>query len=136
MELGAGIEDLESAWLDCPAYLLGVDLFNLRFYWESHEAWEEVWNAVGHRSLSGRMIQGMIQVAASLLKQHMGSVPGAEGNFRKACRHFDFVESELSQRKPPATRFLGVRLPDWRLEVAAYLDDRSRRHPYLELYAE
>ncbi len=136
VDLGSRIDSFSDAWLDCPAYLQGVDLFNLSFFWESHEAWEEVWNAVGHQTLSGRMLQGMIQVAASLLKDHMGSQVGATRNFRKAGRHFDFVEAELCEIKPPAACFLGVHISQWRLEIAAYLDRRSSRLPFLQLRSE
>jgi hypothetical protein len=133
VDLGSRINTFPDTWLDCPAYLQGVDLFNLSFFWESHEAWEEVWNAVGHQTLSGRMLQGMIQVAASLLKDHVGSKVGATRNFRKACRHFDFVEAELSAEMPTAVCFLGVQISQWRLEIADYLDRRSSRLPFLRL---
>ncbi|HMC90499.1 MAG TPA: DUF309 domain-containing protein, partial [Gemmataceae bacterium] len=34
-------------WQTARAYLRGVDLFNHGFYWEAHEAWEELWLACG-----------------------------------------------------------------------------------------
>ncbi|MBI2881869.1 MAG: DUF309 domain-containing protein [Candidatus Tectomicrobia bacterium] len=44
----------------------GVALFNARKYWESHEAWEDVWR---EGNLTERLFyQGLIQVAAGFVK--------------------------------------------------------------------
>lgn len=114
----------------CVPYLYGVDLFNRAFFWEAHEAWEEVWNAVGHRSTPGRMLQGMIQVSAALLKKHMEVPRGVDGNFRKARAHFDSVEETLD---PGPAVYLGVDLPDWRGRVEAFLREPEAAYPFLEL---
>jgi len=133
VDIGSQLAVFPHAWSDCPAYLFGVDLFNLRYYWEAHESWEEVWNAVGHRTRPGRMLQGMIQVAAALLKQHMESATGAARNFRKACRHFDAIEVERTNVDADWTTYLGVPLRRWRLQVAAFLASTETRHPDLIL---
>lgn len=66
-----------SAWRTLTDWLFGVDLFNAFFFWEAHESWEGLWASKPRHSAPGRMLQGLIQVAAALLKIHLRSVPGA-----------------------------------------------------------
>ena len=120
-------EELLENWSKCEPYLLGIDLFNRAYFWEAHEVWEEAWNAVGHRSMPGRLLQGMIQVSAALLKRHMEVPRGAEGNFRKAGAHLDAAQSSIGPT------VLGVDLPDWRKRARAYLDGTSEEFPFLRL---
>lgn len=133
VDLGDRIAQFAHSWTACPAYLYGVDLFNQSYYWESHEAWEEIWNAVGHRSIVGRMLQGMIQVSAALLRFHVGSESGADRNFRKACRNFDVVEAARDSREPGWSCYLGVPLRRWRGELTAFLDSGAIDQPFLIL---
>lgn len=49
-------------------FLWGVDLFNRGFYWEAHEAWESLWVHARPKSESHYGLQGLIQVAAAMLK--------------------------------------------------------------------
>ena len=48
----------------------GVDLFNARFYWEAHEAWERVWRMAPDQP-EYWATKGLIQVTASLLTLYM-----------------------------------------------------------------
>ena len=69
-----GIEELElesfdpQRWSDCEPYLYGVDLFNHRYWWEAHEAWEQVWKCAGRHTRTGLFLQGLIQISVALLK--------------------------------------------------------------------
>ena len=47
-------------------YLRGIELFNAREFWASHEAWEEIWLNVD--GVESDFYQGLIQSAAALLK--------------------------------------------------------------------
>ncbi len=58
-------------WASLQAYLRGVDLFNRWYFWEAHEAWEPLWRAQPTDSEPARFIQGLIGVAAALLKLHV-----------------------------------------------------------------
>ena len=62
-------------------YAAGVDLYHQGFLWEAHEAWEVVYKQGGDRA----RIQGLIQLAAMLLKAHVGNEAGVEKLYRK-CR--------------------------------------------------
>lgn len=66
-----------AAWRTLAEWLFGVDLFNAFFFWEAHESWEGLWAAKPRDSVPARLLQGLIQVAAALLKIHLGSLAGA-----------------------------------------------------------
>ena len=61
---------------DVP-FLYAVDLFNHRFYWEAHEAWEPMWRAADDGSAIRDLLQSLIQASASVLQLHMGRQTGA-----------------------------------------------------------
>ena len=52
-------------------WIRGLDLFDHRYYWEAHEVWEAVWKSVPEGS-ERQLLQGLIQLAASTLKHHLG----------------------------------------------------------------
>ena len=64
-------------WRLLDDWLYGIDLFNAHYFWEAHEAWEGLWAAVPRESVAALFLQGLIQLAAALLKRHMGSEHGA-----------------------------------------------------------
>ena len=64
-------------WWTLDDWLYGVDLFNRFYFWEAHEAWEGLWAAVERDTPLALMLQGLIQVAAALLKMHMRVPLGA-----------------------------------------------------------
>lgn len=55
----------------------GVDLFNHGFWWESHEAWEALWNACPRDAALREAFQGLIQLAAALIKEETRIPSGA-----------------------------------------------------------
>lgn len=67
-------------WRQNEEYLYGVDLYNHSYWWEAHEAWEAVWNTAPKSSHSSYALfmQGLIQVAAALIKSHMRVLPGVQ----------------------------------------------------------
>lgn len=73
-----------SAWRTLTDWLFGVDLFNAFFFWEAHESWESLWAVKPRDSVPARMLQGLIQLAAALLKIHLGSLAGATTLCREA----------------------------------------------------
>jgi hypothetical protein len=86
------------------SYVHGVDLFNHDFWWEAHEAWEGLWSrAEGSQRL---FLQGLIQLAAALLKHHLRSAAGAESLARGA--RGKLVAVCQRERLGPGERFMGV----------------------------
>ncbi len=123
-------------WRALDAWLYGVDLFNWFYFWEAHEAWEGLWAAAARDSPQGLMLQGLIQIAAALLKTHIGAVRGArvlsaQGldrlrraatahasllglDLNAACRDFERFFAPLDRKEPPV---LGPDVPVLRLRV-------------------
>lgn len=64
-------------WRTSEDWLYGVDLFNRFYFWEAHEAWEGLWAAAPRDTPSALLLQGLIQIAAALLKTHMLVPAGA-----------------------------------------------------------
>ena len=62
-------------WAEDDAYLSGIRLFNQRQFWESHEAWEEIW--LHCDGIQSEFLQGLIQAAAALLKYQRNEFPPA-----------------------------------------------------------
>lgn len=65
-------------WRQDPRWLHGLDLFDQRYYWESHEVFEALWHQVEPNSALGQGLQGLIQAGASVLKRHMGQPRAAD----------------------------------------------------------
>ena len=74
----------------------GILLFNDGEYWESHEAWEEVWKR--HHENSRLFFQGLIQTAAGFHQLNRRIYHGAEKHFRNA----------LWKLRPFEPKFLGL----------------------------
>lgn len=64
-------------WASLDDWLWGCDLFNAFFFWEAHEAWEGLWISAPRRSRPALLLQGLIQISASLLKIHLRSPTAA-----------------------------------------------------------
>lgn len=82
--------------LDWEDFKRGIVLFNDGEFWESHEAWEEVWQR--HPENSRIFFQGLIQVAAGFHQLQRQIFHGADKHFRNA----------LWKLKPFRPRFLGL----------------------------
>jgi len=94
-------------WGEQLSYVHGVDLFNHDFWWEAHEAWESLWSrAEGSQRL---FLQGLIQLAAALLKHHLRSGAGAESLARSARGKLFAVCRR--EHLAPGERFMGVDVP-------------------------
>jgi len=65
-------------WGACADYLAGIDLFNAGFLWEAHERWEGLWKASSD-PLQRELLQGLVQLAAALIKVHLEERRGARG---------------------------------------------------------
>jgi len=86
---GHGVERV--AELDArEAWLYGIDLFNTRYFWEAHEAWERVWRELPEGSRGRDVVKGLIQVSAALFKLHLGNEGGAR---RLAARGLERIET-------------------------------------------
>ena len=67
-----------------PLWLSSLDLFNGGWYWESHEAWEGFWNALGRTTPEARFVQGLIHLAAAAVKIREGKPAGVTKHTQRA----------------------------------------------------
>ncbi|MBS0208808.1 MAG: DUF309 domain-containing protein [Planctomycetes bacterium] len=81
-----------------PLYLKGIELFNVCDFFESHEAWEELWQA--DFGPSRKFLQGLIQAAVAL--HHFGN-----GNIRGAKKVF---YGSMGYLEPYRPRHMGLDL--------------------------
>lgn len=66
-------------WAENTPYLRGCDFFNRGWWWEAHEAWEDLWHVVeGHHPRQWQLLKGLIQLAACALQRERGIDGGAE----------------------------------------------------------
>jgi predicted metal-dependent hydrolase len=109
-----------SAWRELTDWLWGVDLFNGFFFWEAHEAWERLWIAQPRRSAPSLVLQGLIQLAAALLKLRTGSVAAA-GRLSKAGLE------KLARAAATARWLLGLNLDRTISDFRSYLRPLAER---------
>jgi hypothetical protein len=88
---------------EAEAFRYGVDLFNARYYWEAHEAWERVWRAQPPDGRGAMVLKGLIQLAAALFKVHVRAEEGARRLALRAVEHL-----ETASRLHPSWRGLDL----------------------------
>lgn len=101
-------------------YLGGVAQFNRGDYFESHEAWEELW--MGEHGESRRFFQGLIQAAVALYHLENGNEIGS----RK------LVASSAAYLQTYRPRYLGLDVDRFLASVRRCFEnnaDRRRGHP-------
>lgn len=106
-------------WLDSEAYLRGVDLYNLGFWWEAHEAWESLWHTTDKSGTQGNFIQGLIQVGAALIKEAVDQPRGSARLSETALRR---LETVLASGQCESERYMGLDLRSFVDAVRAYFD--------------
>jgi hypothetical protein len=84
----------------------GVELFNRGEFWESHEAWEQIW--LRHAEPSRVFFQALIQLAAAYHQLHRGKHHGV-------VKHLNNVALKLG---PFSGRFFGVDVDGVKAAVA------------------
>lgn len=80
------------AWSESDVYRTGVDLYNLGFFWESHEAFEALWRASSD-PIQRDFFQGVIQIAAANLKRRMNADGAARALAERGLRRLRGVPS-------------------------------------------
>ena len=66
-----------------------IDLFNNGYYWESHEAWEAIWEALGRVGTQADFVKGLIKLAAAGVKAREGNTNGVQRHARRAAELFE-----------------------------------------------
>ena len=75
----------EADWRSDERFLYALDLFDHRYMWEAHEAWEALWHFAGDGTAERDLLQSLICCAAASLKHHMQSASAASKLLNRAC---------------------------------------------------
>ena len=78
----------ETDWREDKRHLFAADLFDHRFMWEAHEAWEALWHHAEDDSAERALLQGLICCAAASLKHHMAAPSAAAKLHARAVNVF------------------------------------------------
>ena len=95
-------------WTEDLRWLYALDLFDHRYLWEAHEAWEALWHQVPRHTPESALLQALIQAAAGLLKLHMGEIEAASRLLERAQLRLESAEEGLGPRPH------GLNLPEFR----------------------
>jgi hypothetical protein len=103
-----------SEWRRNEAWLQGVDLFNMGYFWEAHEAWEFPWHAAkNHEPDQALLLQALIQLTAAALKVPMNQALGLQR----------LTETGTAKLRELASRhevFMGLPIADFAEAFATY----------------
>ena len=111
-------------WRRSAEYLYAIDLFNRGFWWEAHERLKPLSIAAGRESTTGLFLQGLIQVAAALLKKYLDEPEPAALLAEQALRNLE---------QAPEPPFLGVAVDELSRAVRACLHDDAVGYPVIHL---
>ena len=109
---GAGLaaEKIEpERWQECRIYLLGFDLFNRGYYWESHVAWESLWLGCGRKGVAADFLKGLIKLAAAGVKACEGKPAGVKSHSSRAAKLWQGVR-RVPKRESPF--FMGLAIAE------------------------
>lgn len=112
---------LPSIWRESGDYLHGCDLYNHGYGGEAHEAWEGLWKTCDKTGPRGRLLHGLIQVAAPHLKLRLGRLDGTHRLLGRGLDHLRFVA-----RKARSRTFTGLKLAQFAECVEANAPPRHR----------
>ena len=113
----------KDSWLKCERYLYAIDLFNYGYWWEAHEILEGLWMRAGRKTELALFIQGIIQIAAGLLKDSQGQGRGAALLSTKG----------LEKLKRQSGFFLGIDVDKFTEDIYCYFSETNPLPPRILL---
>lgn len=84
-------------WKNSRTYLMGVDLFNHGYYWESHEKWESLWHLAGRTGETAFFLKGLIKLSAAGVKVRSGNKRGIERHGNRGAQIFSRIREEYNR---------------------------------------
>lgn len=82
-------------WMQNDVYLHAIELFNRGYYWEAHEAWEQLWLACGRQGGAADFLKALIHLAAAGVKCKERLANGVLRHAQKAGKLFEKVQPQL-----------------------------------------
>lgn len=110
---------LETDWQSNELYLYAIDLFNYKYFWETHEALEDLWK-IEDEFNTRLFLQGVIQISAAYVKWIQGIEGGVEKLSMKGLHR-------LRSLKDSKTIFYGINLSKFIDEHEYFLSSQDQR---------
>lgn len=76
-------------------YLFGLDLFNHGYFWESHVAFEAIWNAHHRVGDEANILKALIKLAAAGVKAHQNSNQASLGHIKRGLELIEAVDADI-----------------------------------------
>ncbi len=100
---------IPAQWRKSRLYCEAIDLFNLGYYWESHEAWEGLWHAADRQGATADFLKGLIKLAAAGVKAREGLRTGVVSHSARAVALFDLVAAAVGAHDYAGLEFAELR---------------------------
>lgn len=84
----------EERWSENRSYLLGLDFFNMGFYWEAHDEWERLSKVTTLDTQESKFLKGLVKMAAAGMKVREESIHGVRRHAASAGEVFADVAAE------------------------------------------
>ena len=97
-------------------FLYGVDLFNAAYWWEAHVYFERLWAETSSAD-DREFLQGLIQLAAALVRRRAGSAAGDAKLTAKALEKLRHTRERLG------AACMGVRLDPLIASIEVVVDE-------------
>ena len=81
-------------WRKLEEWLWAVDLFNEGYWWESHEAMEELWHTAGRTTPPARFVQALVHLSAACLNRRREHVSAAQRQAARAVQGLRAARAE------------------------------------------
>ena len=107
--------DQPENWVHCSVYLYGCDLYNHAYWWEAHEAWEDIWRECRRGSAQFEFLQALIQYSAAALKIRQRKPRGLQQLLTTAGDH---MRQAIQCGASPV--YMGIDIQLWHNELDAY----------------
>jgi hypothetical protein len=120
---------IEEHWAENRSYLLGLDFFNLGFYWEAHDEWERLWRASGPETQVGKFLKGLVKLAAAGMKVREESIHGVRRHAASAGEVFADVAAESDVERYCGLDFTGLQFAADRAAQLVYPRDLEPGRP-------
>jgi len=117
------------------SFLLGMDHFNAREFWEAHEAWETIWLVA--ESDVEQFLQGMIQIAAAYHHVQRGTYRGAVRLFAAGLGRLEAFSADFCGVDRAGMELAARRDREWleRASLAPAEPLEERKYPKLRAAA-
>ncbi len=110
-------------WRDNRAFLMGIDYFNMGYYWEAQDEWERLIKSSGSDSVIGRFLKGLVKMAAAGVKVREGSIHGVRRHAASAGEVFADVAAEVDRDFFCGLEFTALQFAADRAAQLAYKHD-------------